>query len=251
MIRLRGTVTLTTLAAALVLAACQENPTLVDEHDDELVADLTLSSGHVHTLSEVEVTVTVKDHHGEAVTDFEHLALERRREGDDTWREIELTSAGPAFHGSYTFSSSGEYDFRVMATSHGAAGPAEIPFTDHEMGHVKVGRAHVEVGDVRIEFESFPGHIHEGDQAAMKFWVLTAEKDANGVRQPIADLDVDLICGDPSGWNEEHHAHSHEPGVYEADHTFQGAGDASATIRFDPGQGQVEAEFDFHVVHGH
>lgn len=40
--------------------------------------------------------------------------------------------------------------------------------------HMEVGRAHQEVGGFRVEFETFPGRLHEGTEATVRFWVMEA-----------------------------------------------------------------------------
>lgn len=233
------------LVAPLLVVACNDNPAgLEDEHDDELTVALSLSSSHVHTLSEVQFTVSVMDHHGAAVTDFETIQVERRQEGSETWRAIELTQEGSAYKGMYTFMSSGDYDIRVAGMRHGHAAME----TMHEMTEpLHVGRAHVEVGTFRVEFESFPGHVHEGNEATQRFWVFQAQADASGVRPPVNGLAAEIECLDGTGVAELHAAAESSPGVYDALHLFSEAGTAQLEIRF---QGQAAA-FSFDVVHAH
>ncbi len=78
------------LALGLIAGACSDNPVAVEEHDETLTAELTLSADHVHTLSEISFTVVVRDHHGEAVTDLEAVTVDRLAEGGDTWRSTDL-----------------------------------------------------------------------------------------------------------------------------------------------------------------
>lgn len=233
------------LVAPLLVVACNGNPAgLEDEHDDELTVALSLSSNHVHTLSEVEFTVTVMDHHGAAVTDFETIQVERLQAGSDTWRAIELSPAGSVYKGMYTFMSSGDYDIRVAGMRHGHAAME----TMHEMAEpLQVGRAHLELGGYRVEFESYPGHVHEGDEATQRFWVMEAQADASGNRPAVSGLAAEIQCLDGTGVPELHAAAETEPGVYEALHLFSEAGSAKLEIRF---QGQAAA-FSYDVVQGH
>lgn len=236
--------------AVLTLAACESNPTLTDPRTQELTAELA-DVGHAHTLGDVTFTVTVRNGLGHVVSDFESVVLQRRA-GADPWRDITLERQGQSWMATYSFGNSGEYHLRVMATRPGVTEPLEIPFHDHEMAELHVGRAHVEIEGVRFEFESFPGHVHEGDEVVSRFWVMEAEPDASGVRQPLAGFQGTIACSDPGGFVEEHDPHEIEPGVYEATHTWTEAGDAKAFFRFDSPDGHShEATFEFHVVHGH
>ncbi|NIR49395.1 MAG: hypothetical protein GWN62_15530 [Aliifodinibius sp.] len=219
------------------------------EHDDELTAELTLSADHVHTLSEVIFTVVVKDHHGSVVTDFESIQVERKLVGTDTWRGIELALEGSSYKGAYTFTTSGEYHLRVSGMRPGEHEMAML-YEPTESYHV--GRAHLEAGGYRVEFENFPGHIHEGDTATMKFWVKSLEKDASGNRPPITGLSAEIHCGEANGTNETHTAVEAEPGVYQAEHTFQSAGEAHMGIEYmGTGGSMAESEFYIHISHGH
>ena len=236
--------------ALAVLAACSSNPTQ-PVHDDEGEAPevtLTVSSEHVHTLTEMTFTVAIRDHHGTAMMDYEAVVLEYRLEGATEWRGTPMTASGDVFELPFTFFTSGEYELRVSGQPHGGA--MGVMYDRHD--HLEVGRAHVEVADMRVEFETFPGHLHEGDEAAIRFWVLEKNADANGVRHPITGLTPDIHCEEEAGFSEEHAAHEEAPGVYEAHHTFTEAGDFHAAIHLtDSGGTPFEVEFHTHVAHGH
>lgn len=235
--------------APVVFLACQSNPVLVD--DGNLTAELTLSAGHVHTLSEVGLEVVIRNGDGYVVDDFEAVTVDRRS-GGGSWRSIELTPHDDHFTGAYTFSSSGDYDLRVMVTRHGAVEPAEVPLVHGEMNHLQVGRAHIEVEGRRIEFETYPGHIHEGDEVEVRFWVLESERDPSGVRPPIGGLQAQVLCYEAGEMVEDHAVMGDASGVYPVMHTFLEAGDARAVLQVTDSDGTaVEASFDFHVVHGH
>lgn len=241
------------LLPLLALGACESNPSAPaeedEEHGHELAAELTLSSDHVHTLSEMTFTVTVTNDHGDIVTDLQGVAVERRAEGSDTWRATELELSGSVWTASYTFSSSGAYDLRVSVVEHENSEP-EVVYSAPEP--LDVVRAHEEVAGMRVEFETFPGHIHEGEVATATFWVMESEADAQGNRAPLTDLHVVITCEEADGSFEEHHAHETEPGVYTADHTFDAPGEFVAGIRIgEHGEGEVETQFHTHVAHGH
>lgn len=243
-------VRLAALPFLALLVACESNPTLVD--DGNLTAELTPSSSHAHTLSELGFEVVIRNGDGYVVDDFEAVTVDRRSAGSDTWRSIALTQSDEKFVGAYTFTSSGDYDLRVMVTRHGSATPVEVPLMDHDMGMMSVARAHVEIDGHRVEFETFPGHVHEGDQVEVKFWVLEPERNAQGVRPPITGLDATILCFEKGVMVEDHSAHGHADGVYEAKHTFAAAGDARAGMEFTDSHGNVvETFFDFNVAHGH
>lgn len=236
----------TALLAGLALAACESNPPLGP--GPGLNVEVTTSTDHVHTLGEVTFTVAVTDQHGNPVTDFEAVQLERQLVGDDAWRAIELAPAGDVFQGTYTFSSSGEYHLRVMAREHGAA-EMEMLHEMHEPVHV--GRAHGDLGEWRAEFESFPGHIHEGEEAALRFWVT--EEHADGESHPVEGMSPRVhVRNEDTGAEVMVTAEEHEPGVYEIHHHFDAAGEVHAGLHAQTSTGDPgEAAFHFHIAHGH
>ena len=234
------------LAALFVFAACSENPVAVEEEhadgEEALTVTLMLSDDHVHTLSDVTFTVTLRDHHGAVMMAFEALQVEQRLVGAEEWDAVEMHAEGNAFHGTNMFVTSGEYELRVSGMQHGH-NDMEVLHEEHDPLHV--GRAHAEIGDYRIEFESFPGHAHEGEATTVKFWVTKAD-------QSVGGLTAEIHCEDPDGAEEEHEAHEDEAGVYHAEHTFGEAGEAHMAIHFAGADGaEVEADFHMPVDHGH
>lgn len=251
---------LSVLLVPLALAACAENPVAVDQtpaDDDEhghatseLNVELSVTPDHIHILqSEATFTVKVTDHDGNAVTDFDSLRVERKAHDSDTWRAIELAVDGDVFTGTYTFASSGEYEVRVAGMRHGDAAMTVM----HQMAeHLHAARAHGELAENRVEFESFPGHIHQGETGAMRFWVMEAEKNADGVRSPITGLtDLKIHCIESDGSEELHAVNEIEPGVYEAEHAFDEAGEFHAGIHMTHENETHEAAFELHIAHGH
>lgn len=241
-------------ALALILLGCGDSdaPTGAEDHTvelDEAQAELTLSADHVHTLNEITFTALLTDHHGEALHEVDSVWVERRLVGDDRWRGTELAASDGAFTGAYTFATSGEYEVRVVAKN---AGDAEATVLYEMTEHLHVGRAHVEAGGLRVEFESYPGHIHQGDTGTLRFWVLAAERDANGERPAIAGLDAEIHCDEEGGISESHADVDIGDGLYEVEHAFATAGEFHAELHF-PGLDGTEgqAEFHFHVAHGH
>ena len=239
---------------ALALAACQSNPPLgLDgeggDHEHEIFVDLTLSASHVHILSPITFTVAVTDEHGAPVTDFEILKVERLAVGTDTWRGTELTLNGTDYEAEYTFMSSGEYMLRVTGQRAGEP-EEEVLYELDEAIHAV--RAHAEAGGLRVEFETFPGHLHEGDVATMKAWIMEPERNDAGERPPIEGLEVTIVCNEAEGAVEQHLAIEESAGVYVADHEYLAVGDFVAQIRYPGTDGhEANVEFTTHVVHRH
>lgn len=236
----------------ILFTGCSDNPVEVHEDEGPLTAELTISDDHVHTLSEITYTVQVTDHHGDIVTDLESVEVQRKGHDDTEWRGTELTLSGNVYTGIYTFNSSGEYDLRVAGIRNEGT-EMEVMYEMPE--HMQVGRAHQEVGNYRIEYENFPGHVHEGETATVKFWVYESEKDASGNRPAVTGLDLHIHCGNPDG-TDEHHDSSmvteESEGVYAADHTFDGGGEAHMATHFTaPENSEIEADFHLHIAHGH
>lgn len=240
------TITLIFLAFFLI-TGCEDDP--VEVHDD-LHVELTVSPDHVHTLSEITYTATITDHSGAPVTNLAAVEVQRKAHDSDTWRGTELTLDGIVYKGDYTFSSSGDYDIRVAVTR---AGETTMEVVYEMTDHFHVGRAHVEVGNYRVEYENFPGHVHEGDLVTVKFWVMEAEKDASGNRPPVNGLSPEIVCTNSDGSFEAHTDVSEpENGVYQVEHTFIVAGEAHEEIEFTaPDNTSVSADFHFHVAHKH
>lgn len=236
------------LAVAGLLAACESNPTAPEE--GELTVELEIAPGHVHILqTEVQFTVQVTDHHGDPVTDFQAIQVERLAAGSDTWREIELTLAGTRYVGTYTFASSGDYQLRVMGQR-----PDETEMVLLHQIHdpLHVARAHAEAGGYRIEFESFPGHIHAGNDVALGIWFMEPDPDATGNRPPIAGVAGEVRVTHADGSALRHAFRELGDGVYECDHGFHMAGEAHVEILFTGSDGQpAQAEFHLHVGSAH
>ncbi len=238
-------------APAITLAvwtlACSESPTQ-PVHEHELHVTLAMSD-HISTLDPVAFTVTVTDEHdGSAITDFSSIQVEYELEGTGTWRAVELTKSQASYVGTYTFVTSGDYHFRVT----GMRGSETQTRTIYELpAHVEVERAHETVGtNYRVEFETFPGHIHEGEAATVRFWIM--EGDGAGGFNPAAGWSAAIECGNPDGTGEAHAVTGTNDGVYEVMHTFEGGGEAHMELRFtDAANVEWETDFHLHVAHGH
>ena len=230
----------------LLLLACDDNPT----GPRGLTVDLTLSPDHVHILqSVVTFTVEVRDARGRLVSDFDALQVERRQSGSDTWRGVELTLQSGVYKGTYTFASSGEYELRVTGARPGET-EARVLYTVPEMLHV--ARAHAEAGGLRVEFEAFPGHIHEGNSAALRFWVMEVDRNSEGVRPPITGLTGEIHCVESGGVEDLMALTEIEAGVYEAEHLFANAGEAHVGLHFTaPDNSAAEAAYEVDIAHAH
>lgn len=221
--------------------ACDSVPT--DEGESDLTVELAVSPGHVHIWqTDVTFTASVTDDAGEAVTDFEEIRVERRLHDADSWGEVELTPSGDAYTGTYVFSSSGEYDIRVVGARPGDDEASVLHVMD---GHLEVVRAHTDAGGYTVEFETFPGHIHAGDAASLRFWVTDGDTEVEG-------LEAEVHVSESGSVDELRPAEEVEPGVYEAEHSFEAAGPTHAGLHF-AGAGGADAEgaFDIEISEAH
>lgn len=241
------------LVLPLVFLACDDPlPTGVDDHGDateDLTVSITLSPDHVHIYSEVTLTVQATDHHGEPVTDFDLIQVEYKEASETEWSQIELTQDGAAYTAVHAFGSSGDYDVRVT----GQRPQDSAPVVMHEMAdHLHASRAHAEAGGYSVEFETFPGHIHEGDPGTLRFWIID---ESAGGEDPVTSLSPEIHVTESGEAEETRAATETDPGtsgVYEADHPFSAAGEATVAIHFTgSGGGQAEASFTFEVSHAH
>lgn len=242
-------------AAALLAAGCGENPQEPTAPEPglspaDLSVELTVEPHHMHILeTEGVFTVAVRTPDGEAVTDFETVEVERRLVSGDEWHGTEAHLHGSEYEAHHVFTTSGEYRLRVRA-EHPDWDEAQVLHEDDET--LEVARAHAEAGGYRIEFESFPGHVHEGESAALRFWVMEQEEDESGTRPPIEGLSPEVHVTESDGHGAEHSAAETEAGVYEADHIFDHGGDATIGLHFTGSDGNpAEAEFELPVVEAH
>ena len=237
--------------ALLTGAACVDNPVLAphDDHGEELDVALTFSEQHLATLTELEIEVEITGHDGASYTDFIAVAVEFKLEGEESWVARELELHGSHFSAEHTFYSSGDYEARVVAQRHGADHSETIFERD---GHLEVERIHKEVGEYRIEMETFPGHLHEGDEAEVKFWILEAS-DGQGSGHSIGGLTADIhLSHVASGDSMSYRAEEHTTGVYEAHHVFAEHGETEVMIEFEDEHGAHHtAAFRVHVDDSH
>lgn len=236
-------------ALSLVLfAACSENPVSDDHNDDEaLNIELSLSSDHLVTLTEMEFEVEITDHDGAPVTDMESVVVEYLFADGTDWKSVELEVHGQHYAADYTFKSSGEYQIRVSGTPHGHA-DAEVLYTMDDAIHVE--RIHQEIGGYKIEFETFPGHVHEGGEAEISFFVTQDDNDGHGGHM-MGGLHAEIHATDTNSMAVQYSADEHDgPGVYSSHHTFSEAGETQFEFHFEHPNGQ-EYFVEFHVPVSH
>lgn len=242
----------------IVGSGCAENPVGHDENDSEYVAEVSVSEEHISTLSETEFEITLHKENGSSLGDISALRIEFRMEddADGEWEPAEMVHHGSHFEASHMFMSSGEYQWRIVGDEHGD-GDSHMLFESDD--HMDVERAHLDAGGYRVEFESFPGHVHEGMTATVAFWVFDDDDDGgdghggghgddhgSDDHGGMTGLDVTIQCDEADGHMEQHQGHEGEPGMYTAEHEFEEHGEVELSIRFHQ-QGGSEVEAAFHV----
>ncbi len=235
-----------TMFVLVVLTGCSENPVIHDDGEEEAVTvAFQVSAEHMDTLEDVTFTAAVTTHHGDPVTDFEEVSMQYRHEDSSEWEDLVLALSGTDYIGTMMFTSSGDFEVRVMGRHHGH----DHLETLHEVvEHLHVGRAHLDIGGFRVEYESFPGDLHEGDTAIIQYWVM----EDTVLQAPVTGLQAEIHCENPDGTEASYVAVEIEAGVYTTSHTFEGDGEAHVSLHF-PGAGaaEFEAEFHFPISHGH
>lgn len=238
------------LFVPLVLIACSDDPLPTDggNGEDGATEDLTVDltpPDHVHIYSEVDFAATITDDAGDPVTDFDSVRVEYRPSGEDSWTgTVDLDADGDAYSGAHTFTSSGDYDLRVVGRRPDDEAAVEMHRPSEALQAV---RAHTDAGGYAVEFEAFPGHIHQGDVADLRFWVME-----QGDQSPVPDLTPDIHVVEADDSEETVAASETDDGVYEAEHTFGSAGDATVTLQFTGTGGEsAEATFSLPVSEAH
>lgn len=212
-----------------------------DHVEETLSAHVVTTPSELKTLDEISFRVEIEDEMGNHTTDMEDVRLEIREIGGD-WREITLTPMTDHFMGTRTFSSSGDYELRVLGMEHVGHVMEEM----HTMSfHVE--RAHTDAGPFHIEYESEPGHIHAGEEAMLMFWVA---RDDSG--EPATGLTAQIVVEESDGHVTTFEADEVEPGVYLAMMDFVDSGEAHvAIVLLDENGQEVEADFHFSVADVH
>ena len=230
-------------------AACADNPILEpDIHAEDLDVELEFSLAELATLTEMEVEVSVTDDDGAPYIDFESVAFEFRLEGEEAWAAVELVLHDGHFTAEQMFYTSGEYETRVTAMRHGSD-HTETIFQAGE--HLEVERIHMEVGEFRVEMETFPGHIDEGDEAEVRFWITEAGSDGHTGGHAMGGLEAEIhLTHGETGASMQHMGAEHSEGVYEAEHHFDEAGVMEISIDFEDAHGDHH-EAAFHVPVSH
>lgn len=207
-----------------------------DHQEETLSASIGMTPKTPATLEKVDFEVHIEDANGGHVMDMSAVDLQYRAEGSDDWQDISLTAAAEHFDGSHTFTSSGDYEFRVMGVRHGGHDMEQI----HTMT-MHVERAHKDAGPYHVEFESTPGHIHEEGETVLRCWVSF---DYDGTA--ATGLTVQFVVEESDGHTTTLDATEVESGLYEAALTFEHHGEAHVEIKLS-GAGVTAAEVDFHV----
>ena len=226
-----GSFALLTLAP-LAFAACQDSTGPDGFGTEELTTELAVAPQHFHIWeTEGTFTASVTDPDGNAVTDFEEIRLECQLAGSTTWGEIELTQDGDVYEGTYTFESSGDYQLRVMGLRE-SDDELKLLYTAPEV--LEVVRAHGSMGGYMVSFESFPGHIHQGDASTLNFWFEAVHATAPAAAGPARHgaLATPTILVGPNGSVASYTAQMPEEHHYTATHTFTTIGDVPVAVRF-------------------
>lgn len=212
-----------------------------DHVEGTLSAHVETTPAEFKTLEAISFAVEIEDEMGNHTTDMEDVRLEVREVGGE-WREITLTTMTDHFMGTRTFSSSGDYELRVLGMKHMGHMMEEM----HTMSfHVE--RAHTDAGPFHIEYESVPGHIHAGAEAMLMFWVAM---DDSG--DSATGLTAQILVEESDGHVTTFEADEVEPGVYHAMMDFVDGGEAHAEIVLLDENGQeVAADFHFSVANAH
>ena len=241
------------LLALIVLffTACSENP--VADHiggDENLMVSLSSSTEHFSTLTEIEFEVRLTNDHGVQLTDIGSMQIEYQRSGELEWEVITLERHEDHYSAGMMFMSSGEYQMRVSGDLHGD-GHMDVMYTAPEM--IDVERIHVEMGDVMVEFETFPGHVHEGEEVEASFYMMEmAASGGDHGGSMMSGLSGDIHIMAPGDTAYEYNAEEHDAGVYSTHHTFLEGGDATFEFHFMDHHGDsIEVEFHVPVLHGH
>jgi len=241
------------LLLPLAFAACDNSPTGPEEYaTEELTAQLVISPDHFHIWETTGAfTVAVTDPDGRPVTDFEEIRLERQRQGATNWGSITLTRDGDFYRGTYTFEASGNYNLRI-AGKRAADEALKVLLTVTEP--LEVVRAHATVGNHRVEFEAFPGHIHAGDSSVLTFWIASAGTGHDGADHAQDDVGMHLavrnIFVTVGGSTTTLSVTESEPGRFTANHQFTAVGPAVVGIRFsDHGEFEWSVPITVHAAH--
>lgn len=235
----------------LILTACSENPVADNTSGDEdVTVSLSASTEHFSTLTDIEFEVQLTNDHGEQLTDIGSMQIEYQRSGDSEWEIITLERHEDHYSAQIMFMSSGEYQMRVSGDLHGE-GHMDVMYTAPEM--IDVERINAEMGDVMVEFETFPGHVHEGEEVQVSFYVMeTAAGGGGHGGAMMSGLTGEIHIMGPDGAIYESVGDEHDLGVYSAHHTFLEGGEATFEFHFLDHHGDsIEVEFHVPVEHGH
>ena len=224
------------LAMLSVLTGCPPA-----HEEEELTGSIELASAVLYTLEDTTFEVHIETSDGQHMTTMAELHLEYRAVGGDTWREIELVAGDEHYTGIRVFSNSGDYELRLTGMQHGG----------HEMEEmatmtITVNRAHAEVGEYYIQYESDPGHIHAGFTATLTFWVAL---EATG--EAVTGLTAQIIVEESDGHATTLDATEGDAGAYSADMHFADDGDAHIEFQFTDDTGPVAVDIHIRIAAVH
>jgi len=241
---LRGILIPVVAAASLAaLWGCGgDNPTGTHVPDSGVTVAVSTDPGEARTLSPVTFHASVtQEPGGMMMMGLQMMQMEVRLEGTDPWEPVDMSWDGDEddYDGTCVFTSSGDYEVRAMGMMHGSHHMDEMY---HMNGPFHVDRAHLEAGGYRVEFESFPGHLHTGAASMLRFWVL--EPGSGGSWSPVAGLAPTIRVTESGRSPMDLAATESEDGMYQASHTFAMAGMAKAALLFRGADGaDAAAEF--------
>lgn len=243
------------LGLVLVLGGCVDSVIAPPDHGDEaLEYALSFEAEPIRTLSETHLTLHVADEHGEAMMGIDGMEIQYRPAGGAEWAAIPMTIDGSTYAAHYTFMSSGDFEFRVMGEpmhqedDHGGDHHSELEMMHEFHDDIHVERAHIDAGGYRVEYESFPGNVHAGQQVTLRFWVMEEEGDMHGSHTPIPGLTPTIRCVESDGMIHSFPGSGMMPGTYEASHTIDTFGDTRVALLYTgKDSNPAMAEFEIHV----
>lgn len=164
-------------AGILTLAGCFNSPTGpvgFDDFDSDPSAGISISHGQISTLSSAEFEIKVSDETSSLLNGVDATQIEFRHAdvGTGEWEASTMVAEGSRYRATHTFMSSGEYLWRIVEAGNGATQERVLY---ESPGRMNVDRAHTDVGDYRVEYESYPGHVREGMTAVVSFWVFGSD----------------------------------------------------------------------------
>jgi hypothetical protein len=217
---------LVALLVAIALPGCGDDST---SPDAPLTVEAVIAPGHIHAFeTDVTFTVTVTDAGGHSVRDFTTARVELSAAGAERWtKQVPLLFDGAAYVGVTKFTAAGPFDVRILGQRPGQSTPVEL---HRSTTPVSVVRAHFDVGDYRLEFETDTGEYPvRGQPITVRFLIM---ENVSSPRPPVTGLTGVMIRCTQGSEVEVHPAAESPGGTYSASHTFTYGGEATAQIEF-------------------